>query len=97
MQARQMMNEINEIKAYLSQINNRSVSLSAAAYYWLEQYYQRVIAQLDVLIHRQGDKAASEPTELYCQVLEHKWFLSERARRDVGHQAAAEDYLRQFS
>ena len=97
MQARQMMNEINEIKAYLSQINNRSVSLSAAAYYWLEQYYQPVIAQLDVLTRRQGDKAASEPTELYCQVLEHKWFLSERARRDVGHQAAAEDYLRQFS
>lgn len=96
MQARQMMNEINEIKAYLSQINNRSVSLSAAAYTWLEQYYQPVIAQLEVLTHRKGDKAASEPTELYCQVLEHKWFLSERARRDVGHQAAAEDYLRQF-
>jgi len=96
MQARQMINEINEIKAYLSQINNRSVSLSAAAYYWLEQYYQPVITQLEALTYRKGDKPASEPTELYCQVLEHKWFLSERARRDVGHQAAAEDYLRQF-
>ena len=46
MQARQMMNEINELKAYLSQANNRSVPLSAAAYHWLEHYYQPVIAQL---------------------------------------------------
>jgi hypothetical protein len=34
--------------------------------------------------------------ELYYQVLEHKWYLSERARRDVGHQAAVEDYLKSF-
>jgi hypothetical protein len=32
--------------------------------------------------------------ELYCQVLEHKWYLSERAQRDVGHQAAIDDYLK---
>jgi hypothetical protein len=97
MQARQMMNEINELKAYLSQLNNRSVPLSAAAYHWLENFYQPVIAQLNSLTDRKADKTTSDPAELYCQVLEHKWFLSERARRDVGHQAAAEDYLRQFS
>jgi hypothetical protein len=34
-----------------------------------------------------------DPCELYCQVLEHKWFLSEREQRDVGHQRALEDYL----
>jgi hypothetical protein len=38
-----------------------------------------------------------DPTELYWQVLEHKWFLSERAHHDVGHRAAAEDYRRQFA
>jgi hypothetical protein len=39
----------------------------------------------------------NDPAELYCQVLEHKWYLSERAQRDVGHQFAAQDYLREFS
>jgi hypothetical protein len=34
--------------------------------------------------------------ELYCQLLEHKWYLSERAQRDVGHRASAEDYLKKF-
>jgi hypothetical protein len=35
--------------------------------------------------------------ELYCQVLEHKWFLSEKARHDVGHMAAVEDYIRNIA
>jgi hypothetical protein len=95
-QARQMMNEINELKANLSQSNNRSVPLSAAAYHWLEDYYQPVITQLQALIYRFEGEATTDPAELYCQVLEHKWFLSERARRDVGHHAAVEDYLRQI-
>ncbi|HSQ17399.1 MAG TPA: DUF4032 domain-containing protein [Anaerolineales bacterium] len=95
-QARQMMNEINEIKAYLSQQNNRSVPLSAAAYHWLERTYQPVISRLLDAIQPQKSMANPDPSELYCQMLEHKWFLSERAQRDVGHQAATEDYLHQY-
>ena len=29
----------------------------------------------------------------YCDVLEHKWLLSEQAGRDVGLEAALESYL----
>jgi len=90
-QARKMMNEIQEIKATLSQVNNRSVPLNAAAFHWLEHIYQPTLERLSALVH--GDMSAAE---LYCQVLEHKWYLSERAQRDVGHIAAADDYLRKF-
>ncbi len=92
MQARVMMNEIHELKAMLSRTNNRSSPLSVAAYHWLNDFYYPTIQRL-------GPLAQSEmnPTELYCQVLEHKWYLSERAQHDVGHQAAAEDYLKRFS
>ena len=48
-------------------------------------------ARLAPLLAEGGD-----PAELYCQVLEHKWFLSEQARRDVGWEAALEDYLAKF-
>ena len=30
----------------------------------------------------------------YCQVLEHKWFLSERAKKDVGLEAAMKAYVK---
>jgi hypothetical protein len=91
-QARQMMNEIQEFKATLSNQNNRSTPLSVAAYHWLEQIYQPVVERLQ----HSGDRE-KDLTEQYCEVLENKWYLSERAKRDVGHDAATQDYLDHFS
>jgi hypothetical protein len=90
-QARTMMNEIQELRATLSQSGNRNVPLNAAAYHWLENIYQPVVERLKPLIDQNMTIA-----ELYFQVLEHKWYLSERAKRDIGHQAAVEDYLGRF-
>ncbi len=90
-QARQMMNEIQELKATLSKEHNRSTPLSVAAYYWLENVYQPVINRL-----KDSGNINQDLSELYCQVLEHKWYLSERAKQDVGHHAAAEDYIQKF-
>jgi hypothetical protein len=91
MQAQKMMNEIHQLKAVLSQASNRSTPLSVAAYHWLEKRYQPTIHSLQPLIDENTD-----PAELYCQVLEHKWYLSEQAQRDVGHEAATEGYLQRF-
>jgi len=91
-QARQMINEIQELRATLSQKENRSMPLSAAAYRWLNEFYLPIISRLQPL----ADKN-SQPAELYCQLLEHKWYLSERAGRDVGHRAALEDFMRLLS
>ena len=92
MQARSMMNEIQELKATLSHFNNRSTPLSLAAYKWLNDYYLPCLQGLQPLIDRGGI-----PAELYCQLLEHKWYLSEKARHDVGHQVAVEDYLQNIA
>jgi hypothetical protein len=92
MQARSMMNEIQEHKATLSQSLQRSIPISVAAYSWSEKFYLPTIERLAELIDRNND-----PAEIYYQVLEHKWYLSENAQRDVGHQAAVKDYLKNFS
>jgi hypothetical protein len=97
MQARQMMNEIQELKATLSIQNNRSTPLGVAAYYWLEHIYEPTVKLLTPLIeHKKNLDLGISPAELYCQVLEHKWYLSEQAQRDVGHQTAVDDYLKLF-
>jgi len=85
LQAQQLMNEIQQVRAALSQDSNRNTSLDAAAYHWLEHIYTPVIEQLCPLISEDTTQA-----ELYCQILEHKWYLSEIAQRDVGHQKATE-------
>jgi len=60
-----------------------------AAHRWLEQRYRPTIQKLRAALGPGDDDA-----ELYCQVLETKWYLSERARKDVGLDAAIEEYLR---
>ena len=92
MQARTMMNEILELKGRMSHSLNRSTPISLAAFRWMEDYYQPILEMLNPLIDRSGDAA-----ELYCQVLEHKWYLSESAQHDVGHHAAVEDFLQKFN
>jgi len=89
MQARKMMNEIHELKATLSQIHNRSTPLSLAAFNWLQEIFLPTLTSMPSKIDQYSD-----PAELYCQILEHKWYLSEKARHDVGHQYAVEDFLR---
>jgi Domain of unknown function (DUF4032)/Lipopolysaccharide kinase (Kdo/WaaP) family len=87
-QAALLLNEIKELKATLSRELNRSISLSAAASRWLEQSYRPTTTRLIEAV-----PAAEDASELYCQVLEHKWYLSERAKRDVGLKASLDDYL----
>jgi hypothetical protein len=96
-QAQQIMNEIYELKANLANAGNPDITLGAVAYYWLEQIYQPVIEQLRPLLDSpEHPRMNADPLEVYCQVLENKWYMSEQAHNDVGHQAAAEDYVRRF-
>jgi hypothetical protein len=88
MQARAMINEIQELKAALASKQQHSLTLSAVAHRWLREVYLPSVDRLRPLVERGG-----EPAELYCQLLEHKWYLSERASSDVGHAAAADDLL----
>jgi uncharacterized protein DUF4032/lipopolysaccharide kinase (Kdo/WaaP) family protein len=87
-QAALMINDIKELKAQLSAPLSHGLSLNVAAHRWLEQRYRPTIQRLRQLLGP-GD----DDSELYCQVLEHKWYLSERVRRDVGLQTALDDYL----
>ncbi|MBN2503103.1 MAG: DUF4032 domain-containing protein [Anaerolineales bacterium] len=91
MQARHIISEIQEQKATLSARYNRSTPLSVAAYRWLNDTYMPISKQLQPLADANND-----PIELYCQVLENKWYLSEQAHQDVGHQTAVEDLLQRY-
>ncbi len=87
-QAALLLNEVRELKATLTREVNRSVPLSVAAFRWLDERFRPTLSRLE----RELGPAADE-AELYCQVLEHKWFLSERAKRDVGLEVAVKEYV----
>lgn len=91
-QAAVMVSDIQEVRATMLRKKNQSaVPLSVAAYQWLTERYDPTVRELGALVGTRG-----EAPELYCQVLEHKWFLSESAGRDVGFARAIEDFLKRF-
>jgi hypothetical protein len=96
-QAQQIMNEIYELKANMSHSDYPNITLDAVAYHWLEHIYKPVVKELQSLINSKSQLGSqNDPIELYCQILEHKWYLSERAQHDVGHQSTVEDFIKRF-
>ena len=86
-QARLILNEINEMKARISQIEEREVPIYNIAFRWIHERYKPTIDRLGLMYN------AIESPEMYCEVLEHKWFLSEKKGSDVGLSEALEDFM----
>ncbi|HEV2451472.1 MAG TPA: DUF4032 domain-containing protein, partial [Streptosporangiaceae bacterium] len=87
-QARRLLNDIASFRGYLEQKEGHPVSPSVAAHRWLEEVYDPVVAAIpDGLADR------LPPPEIFHEILEHRWYLSEAAGRDVGTTAAAESYF----
>ena len=87
-QARILMNDLREYRAWLEWYDKRPVDRKAGAERWLEDVYEPTLARLRAAID--GDR---DLVQAYCDVLEHKWLLSEKAGRDVGLAKAVASYL----
>jgi hypothetical protein len=87
-QAALMLNEIRALQGTMSPALGQSAPLGVAAFRWLEERFAPAVEKL-----RARFGPAADTAELYCQVLEQKWFLSEQAKKDVGLERALEEYL----
>ncbi len=86
-QARRLLNDIRAFRAYLEQKTGGPVPETVAAHRWLAEVYQPVV---DAIPPDLAGRLA--PAEVFHEVLEHRWFLSEQAGRDVGTTRAARSY-----
>ena len=87
-QARRLLNDIASFRGYLEQNEGRPVSESVAARRWLEEVYDPVVTAIPAGLRRR-----LAPPEVFHEILEHRWYLSEQAGRDVGTTAAATSYF----
>ena len=90
-QARRLLSDITAYRAELERSGAAPVSDAAAAGRWLSEVFEPAIAAVPPELR--GKRAAAE---LYHELLEHRWFLSERAGRDVGLAPATADYVDQI-
>jgi hypothetical protein len=87
-QARRMLSDITSFRGYLEQKVGHPVSETVAATRWLEEVYDVVLAAIPESL-----RGRLAPAEIFHEILEHRWYLSESEGRDVGTTAAAKSYF----
>jgi hypothetical protein len=87
-QARRLLNDLKGFRVWKEADQQRKVPEAMGAYLWLTELYEPTIAQIPSDLRSR----LADP-EIYHQILEHRWFLSEQAGHDVGTDAALRDYI----
>jgi hypothetical protein len=87
-QARRLLADIASFRGWLEQVQGRRVPEAIAANRWLAEVYEPVVDAIPEHLRDRLDAA-----EIFHEILEHRWFLSEKAGRDVGTRSAAADYF----
>ncbi len=82
-QARQLLNDLDAYRAESALIEEQQ-----AAHRWLTEVFEPVVRAVPANLRRK-----LEPQEIFSQIIQHKWLLSERAGRDVGMGPAVQSYL----
>jgi hypothetical protein len=82
-QARALLNDLDTYRA-----EDGLADEQLAAHRWVTEVFEPVVRAVPADL-----RGKLEPTEVFVQILEHRWYLSERAQRDVGMPAAISAYL----
>jgi hypothetical protein len=84
-QARRLLNDLDAFAAYHG-LQNEDPAM--VAHRWHTEIYLPIVAMVPP--EKRGDL---EPAEVFHEVLEHRWYLSERAGQEVDIFDAARDYV----
>jgi len=87
-QARRLLADVAAYRKALEARGEPVVSEAAAAGRWLNEVFEPTIAAVPVEL-----RGKREPAELFHELLEHRWFLSEAAGKDVGLDDAVRAYV----
>jgi hypothetical protein len=88
-QARRLLEDIEAFRAALEAAGQQPVSDAAVAGQWLTDVFEpTVVKEIPQELH--GKRAAAQ---VFHELLDHRWYLSEQAGRDVGMDEAVESYV----
>ena len=87
-QARRLLGDLARYRTELEASAGAPVSETVAARRWLSDVFEPTVAAVPAEL-----RGRLEPAEVFHQVLDHRWYLSEAAGRDVGLQEAVRSYV----
>ncbi len=84
-QARRLLNDLDSFRAASDRQNDDE---EIVAHDWLTRVYEPIVRTVPREL-----AAKLEPAELFHEVLEHRWYMAERAGHDIAVQDAIDDYV----
>ncbi len=87
-QARRLLDAMHGYGMFLTEEAGRPVPDGVVAYRWLTERYEPTI---EAIPGQQRGKLVD--AEIYHQVLDHLWFMSEKAGKDIGLADATQNYI----
>ena len=87
-QERQGQRMLNDLEAYRAITGRSEDPIELVAHSWLAEVFEPTIHSVPVEMRRK-----LEPAEIFHEILEHRWYMSEAQDRYVTTQEAVEDYV----
>ena len=87
-QARRLLNDIAAFGAYLARVGGRQLPQAVVAARWIAEVYEPIVARIPPDL-----RGRREPAELFHELLEHRYYLSEAAGHEVDNETALQSYL----
>ena len=87
-QARRLLNDMAAYRAWLERTTGETAPEAVVAYRWMSEVFEPAIAAIPSEL-----RGKLEPAELFHEILEHRWFLSERESREVDTSEAIASYV----
>ncbi|TQS03476.1 DUF4032 domain-containing protein [Microbispora bryophytorum] len=84
-QARRLLNDLDSFRVSMGL---RHEDEAIVAHRWLAEVFQPVVNAIPADLRRK-----LEPAQLFHEVLDHRWYMSEAADKDVGLEAAVRSYV----
>jgi hypothetical protein len=86
-QGRRMLNDLEQYRVRTGQHGD---DLSMVAHEWLSDVFEPTVRAVPVELRRK-----LEPAEIFHEVLEHRWYISQDQQRDVPMAEAVASYVRE--
>ena len=87
-QARRLLNAIRSYGAWLAQTEGHKLAEAVMAYRWLTERWHPTFAKIPAQL-----RGKIEDAEVYHEILEHNWFLSEQQGAEVPLHIATQSYI----
>ncbi|WP_428244315.1 DUF4032 domain-containing protein [Gynuella sp.] len=87
-QAKRLLNDLHQYRARINREYDYHIPREVAAFKWLTEIYQPAIDAIP-----EDLRGGLDPAELYHELLEHRWYMSERFHHDIGLKEAIRSYI----